>query len=122
MASILIIDDDPDFGVWLDMVFGHEGHDVVVATNGEQGLLATTDKSFDLVITDIFMPEMDGIEVIQKLRGTENAVKIIAISSGGSMGDEETFLSIASSIGADQIVSKPFSSEDIVARAQALLG
>ncbi len=121
VSKVLIIDDDLNLGRLLELAFKEKGHDACVVANGEDGMHACANQPFDLVVTDIFMPGMDGIEVIQGLRMAGNTVKIIAISGGGLVGERDTFLAIAKAMGADLAVSKPFSPSDFMSAAWNLL-
>jgi CheY-like chemotaxis protein len=84
MARILLIDDDDSFRTPLRLMLTHSGHFVIEARNGKEGLAMFTHADADLVITDIVMPEKEGLEVLMGLRKKEPPVKIIAISGGGA--------------------------------------
>jgi len=95
---------------------------VVSVENGVAALKQLkAQKPFDLLITDIFMPEMDGIEVIEKTRQLFPDMKIIAISAGSMSIQGEEMLTIASDLGAQKVVKKPFSNDDISAAVTTVL-
>ncbi|BBO82621.1 response regulator [Desulfosarcina ovata subsp. sediminis] len=107
MARILVIDDDDTIRLSLRLTLEDADYDVAEAANGEEGLALMRAGSFDLVITDIFMPEKEGIETIDEIRRNYADTKIISIS-GGSRMDPDAYLDIAERVGADQSLSKPF--------------
>lgn len=105
-ARILVIDDDEAFRGVVRRILEGGGHSVTEAANGSSVSALLRDRPADLVITDIFMPDMDGIETILQIRKEFPAARIIAMSddSAGSM----LYLNAASKLGADSIIAKPF--------------
>jgi len=106
MANICLIEDDKMIRDSLERILKKMGHSVTTATNGREGLDAVAKISFDLIITDIIMPEVEGIEVIRTAKQQSPDTRIIAMSGGGRVGNTD-FLQIAQSLGADQIIYKP---------------
>ena len=113
MARILIIDDDDLFRIMLRKMLEYEGYDVVDAPDGNEGVRLYRKEPTDLVITDILMPEKEGIEIIRELRSDFSEVKIIAISGGGSVGINN-YLDIAKMLGAQFTFKKPFRREEFL--------
>lgn len=107
MTRILVIDDEEPIRKLTMRVLEMEGYEVEAAANGQTGIKRFREKPADLVITDILMPDMDGLEVIQELRRLQPELKIIAISGGGTM-EAELALKLARRFGAGRILSKPF--------------
>ena len=108
MARILIIDDDLRLRQLLcKILIKNKGYEVHDAANGKEGLKLIRKLSFDLVVTDIFMPGEDGIGTIMELCENYPNVKIIAISGGGNVEDVD-FLKLASYLGAQKVFQKPF--------------
>jgi len=107
MACILIIDDEDDLRRSMRDALEEAGHDVLEAENGARALDLLERKSADLIVTDIMMPETDGIEVVISLRRENPDLPIIAISGGGRMGSTN-YLILAEKLGANQILRKPF--------------
>ncbi len=120
MARILLIDDDDSLRTMLRLTLSHFGHTVTEARNGKEGLELFPQLEADLVITDIVMPERDGVEVLMVLRRGDPPVKIIAMSGGGRMSATD-FLRIATQLGAAKVLAKPFSSEVLIAAINELL-
>lgn len=120
MARILIIEDDDEVRDLLESLLAREGHEVETAANGKRGVAAFLARPFDLVITDIIMPEKDGIEAIMDLRRGRPGLKLIAISGGGRV-EPDNYLHSAQLLGADRTLRKPFSNEAIVAAVADLL-
>lgn len=121
MAKILLIDDDNDVRTMLKLTLTHFGHTVVEASNGQEGVNLFRQEGGDLLITDIVMPEKDGLEVVMEIRRHLRSVKIIAISGGGRTSAAE-YLHIAKLMGASKVIAKPFSSEVLMAAVNELLG
>jgi CheY-like chemotaxis protein len=120
MARILVIDDDEQV---LDMLYEsltREGYDVLKASNGEQGLRLYREKSVDLIITDIIMPEKEGIETIIELRQDFPNVKIIAISGGGRAGTKD-YLQMAKIFGVQRTFAKPVAREQLLDAIKELI-
>jgi CheY-like chemotaxis protein len=120
MARILLIDDDHALRTMLRITLTHFGHTVIEARHGREGLALFPGSRADLVITDIVMPEVEGLEVLMTLRTLTPPVKIIAISGGGrvSAGD---YLRIAAQLGATKVLAKPFSNEALIAAIEEVL-
>ena len=121
MARILVIDDEILVRATIEAVLSTKGHAVSLAVNGRDAMAKLRGGEFDLVITDLIMPEMEGIETILAIRKELPGLHILAISGGGRMqaGD---FLDMAGKLGADGVLRKPFTPEellDAVARAVA---
>jgi CheY-like chemotaxis protein len=120
MAHLLVIDDDAGVREVIRLYLDGSGHRVIEAKDGYAGIKAFAQASFDLVITDIFMPDQDGIETIRMLRKLRPTIKIIAIS-GGIVGDK-LYLREAKSLGADCVLPKPFRRMDLLNLVNACLG
>jgi CheY-like chemotaxis protein len=116
---VLIIDDHAVGRKDLVKLLRDNGFVVYEASNGRKGLELFNKKNPDLVISDIFMPEKDGLEMIMELRRIGKNVKIISISEMGIIHLD--FLKIAKQLGADRVLSKPFSGEQILALVNELL-
>src|SRR5271155_3662471 len=114
MARILIIDDDPQLRRLLARILQSVGHDVNEASNGSDGLARFAEAPPALVITDILMPEKEGIETIRELRRLAPAVPIIAMSGGGASQKSMKFLDMAAKLGATVALAKPFRAPQLI--------
>ena len=114
-VKILVIDDDRDVLDMLMRVLSDAGHEVKVATDAKAGLGEIGDTKPDVLITDILMPEVDGIEVIKGLRRRYPDLWIVAISGGGSYMPANVSLKISEAFGADRTLYKPFLKADLLA-------
>lgn len=106
MATILIIDDDDQVRMLFQVALAEAGYRVLIAENGKHGLRLLEHQEVDLILVDIFMPEMDGLELIPLLRKTRPACKIIAISGKSGQRDH---LDTARYLGAHDTLKKPLS-------------
>ena len=106
MALVLIVDDDPQMLRLLTDVVELDNHDVLLAQDGEMAMKYFGHQTPDLIITDILMPNKEGLELISEIREKYPKLKIIAYSGGGST-DPQSYLEFASGMGADKVFSKP---------------
>jgi CheY-like chemotaxis protein len=120
MTRILLIDDDAPARDMLRQMLERAGYDVVEASNGREGLQRYQATAIDLIITDILMPEQDGLETIQELRRLTPEAKIIAISGGGQTGLLD-LLPVAEKLGAQRILRKPLRRQEILDAVRQLL-
>ena len=120
MVRILIIDDDPQILDMLGQVLEREGYDIVKASNGREGIKLYRENPVDLIITDIIMPEKEGIETIFELRKDFPDLKIIAISGGGRI-DPEEYLFVAQKLGVQRTFAKPIARAELLKAVRELL-
>ena len=121
MARILIIDDDDQFRTMLKTMLEKAGYnDIEEAANGSIGMKLFRQHPFDLVITDIIMPDKEGIEMITELTRDYPRIKIIAMSGGGRIGPQ-SYLDMAKHLGASRTLAKPFKHSDLIDVVQELL-
>lgn len=120
MARVLLIDDDELVRSMLDRHLARSGHEVVLAENGRIGLDAFRNGSFDIVVTDIIMPDTEGIETIISLRQMSPTIPIVAISGGGRQSPIG-FLAPAKQLGASAVLQKPFTPRQLSALIDDLL-
>ncbi len=111
MTRILVIEDDPIFLHFLKEALTNTECEVTATSNGALGLQLHYQQPYDLVITDIFMPGKEGLEIILELKTYSPDLKIIAISGGGlfDAGNPSNVLKMAKDMGADQTLTKPIS-------------
>jgi CheY-like chemotaxis protein len=111
MSLILVIDDEAQFRVMVRRMLEAEGHQVIEAENGREGLEKVRTSSPDMIVTDMIMPEKSGIETILQIRELNPKMRIVAVSGGGMASD---LLSSAMSVGADEVLAKPFRATDLL--------
>jgi DNA-binding response OmpR family regulator len=120
MARILVIDDEAVIRDLLLKILEREGYETITATDGKDGIRIFRENPTDLIITDLIMPEKEGIETIMELRRDFKDVKVIAMSGGGKV-DPETYLHIAKTIGAIGTIAKPFDLKELLKTVQEFL-
>jgi CheY-like chemotaxis protein len=120
MPGVLIVEDDKELREMLKIALLRRGFTVLEAENGKDAITHFKPSLTDLVVTDLIMPEEDGLKVVIKLRELKPTIKIIAISGGGKVGPG-SYLNLAKALGADAIYSKPFSINDLTAKIEQLL-
>jgi DNA-binding response OmpR family regulator len=121
VPKILLIDDDETIRAVLSLTLERAGHTVILAGDGREGLRYLEQNSVDLVVTDIVMPETEGMELIQRLRTTRPHLKIIVMSGGGRLRDT-SYLESATLLGANYALTKPFGGALLLAAVEAVLG
>ena len=117
MARILVIDDEKIVRDMLRNLLQHAGHQVTEAPEGEEGLRLYRAESPDLLITDVFMPGKNGIQVIEEVRGEDPDAKIIAIAAHALEG-----IPLAKEAGADRAIGKPFDVQELLGVVKGVLG
>lgn len=120
MNRILIIDDDEAIRSFCRMALQAEGFEALAVPSGSQALKFLRVHTVDLVLVDVVMPDMDGIELIRKVQERLPGMPIIAMSGGGVFGAKEC-LKFAQEIGANLVLPKPFELAELIRGAQGLL-
>jgi len=130
MANILVVDDEIEVGAAVRRVLERAGYGVTVAHSASAGLEAVAQERPDLVITDVIMAKVNGVELIKILRERHPSMRIIAISGGGSFGplaykpdaiSTHAYLAAARAAGADEFLTKPFDLTDLLGAVRRLL-
>ncbi|HWF92624.1 MAG TPA: response regulator transcription factor [Terriglobales bacterium] len=117
MAKILIVEDEPNMVAGLRDNFEFEGHEVITAPDGLSGLNRALHESPDLIVLDVMMPRMSGLDVCKQLKAKQSTVPIIMLTARGQEVDKVVGLEL----GADDYVTKPFSIRELLARVNAVL-
>jgi len=120
IARILIIDDDAPMRRMLRQALERVGYEVLEGPNGRVGMQLQRTTPAEVIITDIFMPEQEGLETIRELQRDFPTTKIIAMSGGGQIGNFN-FLTIAERLGAQRVLQKPFGLREMLDTVQELL-
>lgn len=118
MAKILLVDDEDYIRAMLTEALEDEGYSVETAADGKQAVALYTKADFDLVVTDIVMPEQEGIQTILELRKHNPRVKVIAMSGGGRIRSDD-YLELAKKLGAINTFSKPLDLDEFLAAVKA---
>src|SRR6201988_4958000 len=117
MAKILIVEDEPNMGAGVRDNFEFEGYQVISAPDGVAGLERALSEAPDLVILDVMMPRMSGLDVCQQLKSKRPSIPVIMLTARGQEIDKVVGLEL----GADDYVTKPFSIRELLARVKAVL-
>jgi CheY-like chemotaxis protein len=118
---ILVVDDDSDVRAALRVMLQETGYEIVEAVDGREAMKRFKARAPSVIVTDIFMPEMDGLELLVKLRDAVPRVPVIVISGGGRHRDT-TVVRTARALGAIEVLTKPFTVDDIVNAVRRVLG
>lgn len=112
-CAILVVDDEPELREVIMRVLEDVGHKVTLAENGNEASKALARGAFDLVLTDVIMPDRDGMQVITELRRKYPQVRVVAMSGGGHVPRDQ-YLKIAKGLGAHAALEKPFSTQELL--------
>ncbi len=121
LARILVIDDDDQMRDLLQAILEREGYEVIIAEDGKIGTRLFQQNLPDLVLTDLLMPEKEGIETIMDLKREYPETKIIAISGGGNHVGPDNYLKLARKIGANYALKKPFERKELLETIDVVL-
>ncbi|HEU5440901.1 MAG TPA: response regulator transcription factor [Ktedonobacterales bacterium] len=116
-AHILVVDDDPRITEMLRRILAYDGYSVAVAATGGEALARVLERPPDLVVLDIMLPDMDGLEVTRRLRAAGDNVPILLVTARDAVSDRVTGLKT----GADDYIVKPFAPEELLARVEVAL-
>ena len=121
MARVLIIDDDPTIRSLVGGIVETMGNTIVEARDGRAGVEVFSREKIDLIVTDIVMPEQEGIETIGAIRRLDRVVPILAISGSSTIGGAGDYLRAAAALGASATLQKPFAADHIIDTIDRLL-
>jgi YesN/AraC family two-component response regulator len=121
MARILVVEDEELMRDMLAELFKDQGHNTATASNGIEALKAIEEDNFDLIVTDIVMPEKDGLSVILQTKRDNKNIKVIAISGGDKTFSGKSYLKIARNIGVERTIDKPFKREKVLQAVEEVL-
>src|SRR5205823_11707037 len=117
MTRILIVEDEPNMVAGLRDNFEYEGYEVITAGDGAEGLGRALNEAPDLVVLDVMMPKMSGLDVCKQLKARRPSMPIIMLTARGQEVDKV----VGFELGADDYVTKPFSIRELLARVKAVL-
>jgi len=118
--TILVVDDEEPFRDFMTALLEKNNYNVLVAENGIVGEQKASEHKPDLIITDIVMPDMEGVEFIKSIRETDTVTPVIAVT-GGNRVNAYSYLSMSKKLGANAILAKPFSKADILKTINELI-
>lgn len=121
MAQILIVDDDIQLLELMSIAFRKSQHEVTTAIDGKKALAKLREQTFDVVITDIIMPEADGIELLSEISKMRRRPAIIAISGGSQRIHADLLLAAANALKADIVIQKPVTPRQLLEATETLL-
>jgi CheY-like chemotaxis protein len=121
MAGILLVEDDPALREILRDALEKRKYTVIPAADGREAIAKFRPSVVDLVVTDLLMPEEDGLMVIMKIKEIKPSTKVIAISGGGKAGPG-SYLLMAGKLGADHVFSKPFLPSELIQKVKEIIG
>jgi two-component system, chemotaxis family, chemotaxis protein CheY len=121
MKRILLVDDVPAVRLSIRAALEAAGYRIMEAADGKEALSLLDSQAVDLIVTDLWMPNLDGVELLKRLRASNADVRVIAISGGGMRKPIDVSAALAQTWGADAVLYKPFDNEDLVAEVRRLL-
>lgn len=116
MSKLLIIEDEKSLARFIELEMQHEGYETTVATDGRSGLQLALSESWDAILLDLLLPELNGLEVCRRIRQSNKTIPIIMITARDSVLDRVSGLDS----GADDYIIKPFAIEELLARLRSL--
>ena len=119
-SSVLVVDDEPGIREMMRLVLVDAGYQVTGAADGREALAVITKSPVDLVVTDMFMPEGDGFELLAEVKKHQPETRVIVVSGGGMSGVDYS-LKMARKLGAHAVLKKPFSGEELLAATALVL-
>jgi CheY-like chemotaxis protein len=114
MAHILLVEDSPEVSLSVREILKSAGHTVEEAVTGKQALAKLKGAKFDLIVSDIWMPEMDGIAFLKEIRGAGNKIPVVVISGGAPNAPLTYTAPLASTFGANTVLYKPFEKAELL--------
>ena len=121
MKRILLVDDVPAVRLSIRAALEAAGYQVLEASDGKEALALLGTQAMNLIVTDLWMPNLDGVELLKRLRAVNANIRVIAISGGGMRKPIDVSAALAQTWGADAVLYKPFDNDDLVAEIKRLL-
>ena len=122
MKRILLVDDVPAVRLSIRAALETAGYQVLEASDGTEALALLDSQAVNLIVTDLWMPNLDGVELLKRLRAANANVRVIAISGGGTRKPIDVSAALAQTWGADAVLYKPFDNDDLVGEIKRLVG
>jgi two-component system chemotaxis response regulator CheY len=121
MARILLVEDSPEVSLSVHEILASAGHTVKEAASGKEAIKALREGAFDAIVSDIWMPEMDGIALLKEIRGAGNDIPVVVISGGAPNAPLTYTAPLAATFGANMVVYKPFEKAELLKAIEAVL-
>ncbi len=121
MAHILLVEDSPEVALAVSEILSSAGHTVVEANSGKEALKRLAAARFDAIVSDIWMPEMDGIALLKAIRGSGNDIPVVVISGGAPNAPLTYTAPLAATFGANMVLYKPFEKAELLKAIDAVL-
>lgn len=121
MAHILLVEDSPEVSLSVREILASAGHTIEDAASGKEALKALKASTFDAIVSDIWMPEMDGIALLKEIRGAGNDIPIVVISGGAPNAPLTYTAPLAATFGANMVVYKPFEKAELLKAVETVL-
>ncbi len=121
MAHILLVEDSPEVSLSVCEILASAGHTVVEAPSGKEATKRLSAAHFDLIVSDIWMPEMDGIALLKEIRGAGNDIPVVVISGGAPNAPLSYTAPLAATFGANIVIYKPFDKAELLKAIDSVL-
>lgn len=121
MARILLVEDSPEVSLSVSEILASAGHSVEEAPSGKEALKRLKAGKFDAIVSDIWMPEMDGIALLKEIRGAGNTIPVVVISGGAPNAPLTYTAPLAATFGANLVVYKPFEKAELLKAVETVL-
>lgn len=121
MARILLVEDSPEVSLSVHEILASAGHTVAEAASGKEAIKALREGAFDAIVSDIWMPEMDGIALLKEIRGAGNDIPVVVISGGAPNAPLTYTAPLAATFGANMVVYKPFEKAELLKAIESVL-
>jgi len=121
MAHILLVEDSPEVSLTVREILAAAGHTVEDATSGKEALKCLKAGTYDAIVSDIWMPEMDGIALLKEIRGAGNDIPVVVISGGAPNAPLTYTAPLAATFGANVVVYKPFERAELLKAVNTVL-
>ncbi|MBY0509845.1 MAG: response regulator [Rhodospirillaceae bacterium] len=121
MAHILLVEDSPEVSLSVREILASAGHTTEEAASGKEALKALKGSKFDAIVSDIWMPEMDGIALLKEIRGAGNDIPVVVISGGAPNAPLTYTAPLAATFGANLVVYKPFEKAELLKAIETVL-
>lgn len=121
MAHILLVEDSPEVSLSVREILSAAGHTVEDAASGKEALVRLKNGPFDAIVSDIWMPEMDGIALLKEIRGAGNNIPVVVISGGAPNAPLTYTAPLAATFGANVVVYKPFERAELLKAIDTVL-